>query len=250
MVSDSQRNGARLPSQHPSQQALPEPSLDTLALAEWLAEHRAAGDSSRLSALIAGVPHAAGALADAAMAVADELADDIDAANAGVPGRLEPITLSPGTQRGMVALFGPGNASALAEYEDYRAAEARADVSVSARVAESQALYSAVTGNVDRLLALASQQGLDAETLAAHVMLSPEALRWLDSVAIPPEQQLDVLVLHLAGALAVTRERVCMALAQGQTSAVTPDVMGLLTTSQTLTVAQRSYWAALLTSGS
>lgn len=247
-MSDSQRNGARLPSQHPSQQALPEPSLDTLALAEWLAEHRAAGDSSRLSELIAGVPHAAGALADAAMAETDEHADDIDAANAGAPGRLEPITLSPGTQRGVAALFGPGNAPALEEYEDYRAAEARADV--SARVAESQALYSAVTGNVDRLLALAFQQGLDAETLAAHVMLSPEALRWLDNVAIPLEQQLDTLALHLVGALAVTRERVCMALAQGQTSAVTPDVMGLLTTSQTLTVAQRSYWAALLSSGS
>jgi hypothetical protein len=250
MVSDSQQNDASLPSQCPSQRALPEPSLDTLALAEWLAERHAAGDTPRLTALIAGLPHAAGALADAMMAESDELADDMVVADAGAPGRLEPIPLSPGTQRGVAALFGSGNVSPLKGYGEYRAAGARDEVSVSARVAELQADYSAVTGDVAGLLALASQQGIDAETLAAHVMLSPEALRWLDSGAIPPEQQPDALVFHLAGALAVTRERIREALAQGQTRVDTPDVMGILTTSQSLTVAQRSYWATLLSLGS
>lgn len=246
-MSDSPRNDVSLPSQHPSQQALPEPSLEALALAEWLAEQRAAGDIPRLTALIAGLPHAAGALADAVMAESDERADDMGAVDDSVSGRSEPIPLSPGTQRGVVALFGLGEVSSLEAYEEFRAAEAHDDGSF-ARVAEAPGLYRAVTDEDTGVLALASQRGLDAEALAAQVMLSLEALHWLDRIALPPERQPDALVFHLAGALGVTGERIREALAQGQTDTETPDVVGVLTTSPSLAVAQRNYWAALLSS--
>jgi hypothetical protein len=100
------------------------------------------------------------------------------------------------------------------------------------------------------LLALAHGQGIDAETLAAQIMLSPDALRWLDRVALPLDDQPDALVFHLVGALGVTRERVQEALSLASSStdtdAAAPDLAGMLTTSASLTPSQRAYWAAQL----
>ncbi len=119
-------------------------------------------------------------------------------------------------------------------------------------MAEAPALYSATTSAAGGLLALAHQQGLDAETLAARIMLAPDALRWLDRVALPPERQPDALVAHLVGALGVERERVRAALAQGaaarDTVAETTDLIGMLSATESMTPVQRSYWSALLSS--
>src|SRR5689334_17207581 len=77
-----------------------EPSLDTLALAEWLAELRAAGDAPQLSALIAALPDAAGDLANATMLdalVAEAEADDPQAGEPPVEraseGVMSPVLL-------------------------------------------------------------------------------------------------------------------------------------------------------------
>ncbi|HEU4782325.1 MAG TPA: hypothetical protein VFS83_03200, partial [Ktedonobacterales bacterium] len=87
-----------------------------------------------------------------------------------------------------------------------------------------------------------------AEALAARIMLSPEAVRWLDRVALPLDHQPDALVFHLVGALGVPRERVQEALTHGNadTDADAPELAGMLTTSASLTPAQRAYWAAQL----
>ncbi|HKT39982.1 MAG TPA: hypothetical protein VJR48_16530, partial [Ktedonobacterales bacterium] len=97
-----------------------EPSLDTLALAEWLAEQRAAGDVPQLDALIAALPDAAGDLADATMLdalVAEAEADDLQADSTSVEGVAEeatPVALSSGAQRAVADIFGAGDAEALA----------------------------------------------------------------------------------------------------------------------------------------
>ncbi len=66
-MGDSNTNGAGSPVPKPSSkplpESMPEPSLETLALAQALAEMRAAGDIPRLSALIAALPDATDALA-------------------------------------------------------------------------------------------------------------------------------------------------------------------------------------------
>jgi hypothetical protein len=227
-----------------------EPSLDTLALAEWLAELRAAGDAPQLSALIAATPDAAGDLADTIMLdalVAEAEADDpqmgeppVERASEGVT----PPTLSPGAQRAVADIFGAGDADALAMVAETPAAYA---VTVQAE-AEAEA------GAAVSLLALAREQGMDAEALAARIMLSPEALRWLDRVALPRAAQSDALVFHLVGALDVPRERVQEALTRGNadmdadadTGTNAHDLAGMLATSASLTPAQRAYWAAQL----
>jgi hypothetical protein len=221
---------------------MPEPSLETLALAQALAEMRAAGDTPRLSALIAALPDATDALADATMAESAESAEQRD-----TPGEVAAAHLSPGTQRGITAIFGAGDISPLA---GARTSGGRDDA--VALVAEAPALYSATTSAAGGLLALAHQQGLDAETLAARIMLAPAALRWLDRVALPPEQQPDALIAHLVGALGVERERVRAALAQGAAAgdivAETTGLIGILSATDSMTPVQRSYWSALLSS--
>jgi hypothetical protein len=102
------------------------------------------------------------------------------------------------------------------------------------------------------LLALAREQGMDAEALATRIMLSPEALRWLDRVALPRDAQPDALVFHLVGALGTPRERVQEALTRGNAATDTNidadahDLAGMLTTNASLTPAQRAYWATQL----
>lgn len=217
----------------------PEPPPDTLALAEWLAELRAAGDVPPLSALIAALPDAAGDLADATML--DALVEE----ERSVEGISEEATLpalSSGAQRAVADIFGAEDTEALAMVAETPASYA---VTMEAGAAE-------VVG----LLALAHGQGLDAEALAAQIMLSPDVLRWLDRVALPPEDQPDALVFHLVGALGAPRERVREALALGIAftntgidTAMDVDAGGLartLTTSASLTPAQCAYWAAQL----
>ncbi|HEX5546998.1 MAG TPA: hypothetical protein VFX24_06265 [Ktedonobacterales bacterium] len=243
-MSNSQGNK---PSQQPDRLSH-EPSLDALALTEWLAERRAAGDAPHLDALIATLPDAAGDLADAAMLdalVAESEADDLQAGEPPVERTSEDVTppaLSLGAQRAVADIFGAGGAEALA------------------MVAETPAAYAVTTeaeaGAAVGLLALAAEQEMDAEALAARIMLSPEAVRWLDRVALPFDHQPDALVFHLVGALGVLRERVQEALTRGNadtdTDAATdidadaPELAGMLTTSASLTPAQRAYWAAQL----
>lgn len=218
-----------------------EPSLDMLALAESLAESHAAGDAPQLSALIATLPDAAGDLADAAMldalvAGAEAEADDLQVG--------EPPALSPGAQRAVADIFGAGDADELA-----MVAETQAPYAVR-EGAEAEVTADAAGG----LLALAREQGMDAEALAARIMFSPEGLRWLDHVALPLARQPDVLVFHLVGALGTPRERVQKALAHGNAATDTAigvgddtfDLAEALTTSAPLTPAQRAYWSAQL----
>ncbi|HKW23727.1 MAG TPA: hypothetical protein VJO13_20270 [Ktedonobacterales bacterium] len=227
-----------------------EPSLDTLALAEWLAELRAAGDAPQLSALIAALPDAAGDLANATMLdalVAEAEADDPQAGEPPVEraseGVMSPVLL-PGEQRAVADIFGVEDAGSLA-----MVAETPAAYGVSYAVTTEAEAVAAVG-----LLALAHEQGMDAEALAARIMLSPEALSWLDRIALPLDHQPDALVFHLVGALGTPRERVQEALTRGNadmdadadadTSA--HDLAGMLTTSASLTPAQRAYWATQL----
>ena len=253
-MDDSNTNGAGSPSSKPTPKPLPEvmpePSFATLALAQALAEMRAAGDIPRLSALIAALPDATDALAAATMAVSaesDERRDALNAEQGDTPGAVA-TPLSPGTQRGITAIFGAGDLAPLAGASGGR------DDAV-ALVAETPALYSATSATTSAaggLLTLAYQQGLDAETLAARIMLAPDALRWLDRVALPPERQPEALVAHLVGALGVESERVGAALAQGAAArgaaAETTDLIGILSATESMTPTQRSYWSALLSS--
>ncbi len=239
MVSNSQGNEPpqSVPPGQP-QQPSPGPSLDALALAEWLAEQRAAGNVPRLSALIAALPDAAGELADATMMDAVAESEEPPESESGA----KPPPLSLGAQRALTAIFGAGDLPALAEHED------RDEDNMLARVAETPAVYSAgvATDESVGLLALAAEQHIDAAALAAQVMLSPDALRWLDRLALPREQQPDALVYHLVGALGVTIERVRAALSHGEIGAETADLASTLATSEMLTPAQRGYWSALL----
>ncbi|HEX5156354.1 MAG TPA: hypothetical protein VFW17_03970 [Ktedonobacterales bacterium] len=225
-----------------------ESSLDTLALAEWLAELRAAGDAPQLSALIAALPDAAGDLANATMLdalVAEAEADDPQAGEPPVERASEGVTppvLSPGAQRAVADIFGAGDAGALA-----MVAETPAAYGVSYAVTTEAEAVAAVG-----LLALAREQGMDAEALAARIMLSPEALSWLDRVALPRDAQPDALVFHLVGALGTPRERVQEALTRGNAATDTNidvdahDLVGMLTTNASLTPAQRAYWVTQL----
>ena len=239
------------PSQ-PPQYRPHEPSLDMLSLAEWLAEQRAAGDVPQLSALIAAMPDAAGDLADATMldALVAEVEAEVEAeagglqvGEASVEGISEHVTppaLASGAQRAVADIFGAGDMDALA------------------MVAETPSLYAvmvhAEAGAEVGLLALAHEQGMDADALAARIMLSPETLRWLDRVALPRDAQPDALVFHLVGALGLPRERVQEALTRGDTATDTDTAIGadaselvdVLTTSAALTPAQRAYWSARL----
>jgi hypothetical protein len=223
-----------------------ESSLDTLALAEWLAELRAAGDAPQLSALIAALPDAAGDLANATML--DALVAEADDPQAGEPPveraseGVTPPVLSPGAQRAVADIFGAGDAGALA-----MVAETPAAYGVSYAVTTEAEAVAAVG-----LLALAREQGMDAEALAARIMLSPEALSWLDRVALPRDAQPDALVFHLVGALGTPRERVQEALTRGNAATDTNidvdahDLVGMLTTNASLTPAQRAYWVTQL----
>jgi hypothetical protein len=239
-VSNSRRNKPQYQQQ--------EPPLSTLALAEWLAELRAAAAAPELSALIAATPDAAGDLADATMLDALVAEAEADGPQAGATDveitskEATPPALSPGAQRAVADIFGVGDADALA------------------MVAETPAAYEtpyAVTTEAEAgaavgLLALAREQGMDAEALATWIMLSPEALRWLDRVALPRDAQPDALVFHLVGALGTPRERVQEALTRGNAATDTNidadahDLAGMLTTNASLTPAQRAYWATQL----
>lgn len=243
MVSNARDNKPPQPPQPPH-----EPSLDTLALAEWLAERRAAGDAPPLSALIAALPDAAGDLADATML--DALVAEAEAADPRVgetaaecmAAESTPSALSSGAQRAVADIFGFGVG----------------DADTLAMVAETPATYGAtMAADTDAdaavgLLALAHGQGIDEETLAARIMLSPDVLRWLDRVALPRNYQPDALVFHLVGALGVPRERVQDALAVGNAAidshidADADNLADVLTTSASLTLAQLAYWAAQL----
>ncbi len=261
-MNNSQGNDSGSPSQPtPQLPSQPLPSLDALALAEWLAGRRAAGDFPRLSDLIAGMPDAAGDLADAMMDAMDTTDDvEIGTSEADADARPEeigvaPILLSPGAERGVAAIFGAAGAGDITALAGYQAAKdgagMRDDAPANlARVAEASAPYIAMAdeaaGEPLGLLALAQGRQMEVEALAAQVMLSPDALRWLDRMALPPERQPDALVFHLVGALGTTSERVRAALAQGETSGEEIDPAGMLATDESLTAAQRAYWATLL----
>lgn len=223
------------------------PSLEALALAEALERMRAAGEAAnpgqllaRFRAALAGSPDAAGSLADALIA-STETDDTDDTEDAPTP-------LSPGTLRGLAAIFGTDDGAA----EDAPSTLAYRVVDVGheppALVAETPASYQAGAG----LLALARGQRLDTEVIAARVMLTPAALDWLDRTALPPDRQPEALVAHLVGALGVERARVRAALALGEplASMEADTLMELLARVGSLTPAQRNYWDTLLSSSS
>lgn len=261
-MSDSDTNnsaGSRSP-RRTTPGLLPNPSLDALALAQALAEMRAAGAIPRLSALIAAQPAATGALTDATLAESGERLDAMDTEPGDASGDVgegrediedAPVQLSLGTQQAIAAIFSAGDRLTLA---GDRAAGGRDDA--VALVAEAPALYSvsattSATGGLG-LLALADRQGFDAETLAAKMMLSADVLHWLDRIALPLERQPDALIAHLVGALGVERDRVSAALTQGEAAggaaAETTDLIGMLSATESITPVQRSYWSALLSS--
>ena len=223
------------------------PSLEALALAEALERMRAAGEApnpgqllAQFRAALAGSPDAAGSLADALIA-STETDDTDDTEDAPTP-------LSPGTLRGLAAIFGTDDVavedapSTLAYLVVDEGNESRA------LVAETPARYQADAG----LLALARGQRLDVEAFAARVMLTPAALDWLDRIALPPDRQPEALVAHLVGALGVERARVRAALALGEplASMEADTLMELLARVGSLTPAQRNYWDTLLSSSS
>ncbi|HKT38526.1 MAG TPA: hypothetical protein VJR48_09140, partial [Ktedonobacterales bacterium] len=81
-------------------------SPDTLALAGWLAELRAAGDVPPLGVLIAALPDAAGELADATML--DALVKE-ETSVEGISEAAAPPALSLGAQRAVAGIFGAGD---------------------------------------------------------------------------------------------------------------------------------------------
>ena len=233
------------------------PSLEALALAEALERMRAAGEAPRpgqlpdqlsgqFRAALAGSPDAAGSLADALMDGMDT--DDAEMLATVASAEDEPTQLSPGTLRGLAAIFGTDDVavedapSTLAYLVVDEGNESRA------LVAETPVRYQADAG----LLALARGQRLDVEAFAARVMLTPAALDWLDRIALPPDRQPEALVAHLVGALGVERARVRAALALGEPLAnmEADTLMKLLTRAGSLTPAQRNYWDTLLSSSS
>lgn len=236
-MSDSRTHDTGIAAHQP-----PELLLEMLALAEWLAEQRAAGNFPRLSELIATSPGDLSALADAVMVEAGEHARESgEPDNAEGPEVAEPSTLSPGTLRAVASIFGGGVIPAPETYQAWRDQE-----EPLARVAEAGIGYGAVADEVVRLLGLAHMQGLDAETLARLVMLSPEVVRWLDRVALPLNSQPDALVAHLVGALRIDRAHIQHALAQGEPIAEPADLTGMFTSDASLTAAQREYWLPLV----
>jgi hypothetical protein len=214
-----------------------------LALADALAEIHTTGGAPPLGELISALPAATDVLADALIGYSAEVAE-AEADPAAVAGTAT-IHLSPGTLRALESIVGTGEAETAEE--TYRAGGERDEALTM--VAEAPAAYSAASDTADEvvgLLALAHRQHLNAEMLAALVMLSSEFIRWLDRVAQPPEHQPDVLVFHLMGALEVERSLVVGALAQGEPAVETSNLIGTLTATEMLTPAQRGYWAALL----
>lgn len=231
----------------PRPRQAPDPSLDVLALADTLAEIHTTGGAPPLGELISALPAATDVLADALIGYSAEVAEaeaKAEADPAAVAGTAT-IHLSPGTLRALESIVGIGEAETAEE--TYRAGGERDEALTM--VAEAPAAYNAASDTADEvvgLLALAHRQHLNAEMLAALVMLSPEFIRWLDRVAQPPEHQPDVLVFHLMGALEVERSLVVGALAQGEPAVETSNLIGTLTATEMLTPAQRGYWAALL----
>ena len=258
-------------------QPFPQPSLDALALAETLAHLRAAGEEPRLSQLLAALrvsPDAAGPLADALLADADTMAevDDADYADDESAASVARMAaheaahevdadermagLSPGTHRGLAAIFGKADAPIAPTPMDYARWERDERDERPALVAERSTPYQAYAENAavqagSGLLDLARSRGFDAAALAAQVMLTPAAIQWLDRVALPIERQPEALVSHLVGALGVEWARVRAALAAGEPLAGADAMLGLadlLARHGSLSAAQRRYWDGLLAS--
>lgn len=250
-------------------QPFPQPSLDALALTETLAHLRASGAEPRLSQLFAALnasPDAAGPLADALLADADGADGPDDESVASVVHEIDAgervAALSPGTRRGLAAIFGTADAPTPMKYargerdtQDERpalVAERLASYQAGAEHEETEETEE--NGEVQAesgLLDLARSQGFDAEALAAQIMLTPAAVQWLDAIALPLERQPDALVSHLVGALGVERARVRMALAAGEPLAeadASEVVADLLTRHGSLSATQRDYWDTLLAS--
>lgn len=245
-MSDSDDKGAGVSASRsaPEPEPQPEPSLDALALAETLAERRATDETphhrrpDELLAALSGLPDAPVVLAEALL-VASDAADSNEQTQAAPD-------LSPGTRRAIAAIFGGGNAIAGRQDEQDKQDEPLAlvaETAVAYRVNQEE-------GGAG-LLNLARERQLDAEALAAQIMLTPAALDWLDRVALPPGRQPEALVSYLVGALGVERARVSAALAIGEALTGADDqtsLAELLARAGMLTPAQRSYWEALLPS--
>lgn len=245
-MSDSDDKGAGVSASRsaPEPEPQPEPSLDALALAETLAERRATDETphhrrpDELLAALSGLPDAPVVLAEALL-VASDAADSNEQTQAAPD-------LSPGTRRAIAAIFGGGNAIAGRQDEQDEQGEPLAlvaETAVAYRVNQEE-------GGAG-LLNLARERQLDAEALAAQIMLTPAALDWLDRVALPLGRQPEALVSHLVGALGVERARVSAALAIGEALTGADDqtsLAELLARAGMLTPAQRSYWEALLPS--
>ena len=242
-MSDSDDKGAGVSASRsaPEPEPQPEPSLDTLALAETLAERRATDETphhrrpDELLAALSGLPDAPVVLAEALL-VASDAADSNEQTQAAPD-------LSPGTRRAIAAIFGGGKAITGRQDKQDEPLALVAETAVVYRVNQEE-------GGAG-LLNLARERQLDAEALAAQIMLTPAALDWLDRVALPPGRQPEALVSYLVGALGVERARVSAALAIGEALTGADDqtsLAELLARAGMLTPAQRSYWEALLPS--
>ena len=248
-MSDSDDKGAGVSASRsaPEPEPQPEPSLDALALAETLAERRATDETphhrrpDELLAALSGLPDAPVVLAEALL-VASDAADSNEQTQAAPD-------LSPGTRRAIAAIFGGGNAIAGRQDEQDEQDEQGEPLALVAETAVAYRVNQEEGGA--GLLNLARERQLDAEALAAQIMLTPAALDWLDRVALPLGRQPEALVSYLVGALGVERARVSAALAIGEALTGADDqtsLAELLARAGMLTPAQRSYWEALLPS--
>ena len=248
-MSDSDDKGAGVSASRsaPEPEPQPEPSLDTLALAETLAERRATDETphhrrpDELLAALSGLPDAPVVLAEALL-VASDAADSNEQTQAAPD-------LSPGTRRAIAAIFGGGKAITGRQDEQDEQGEQDEPLALVAETAVAYRVNQEEGGA--GLLNLARERQLDAEALAAQIMLTPAALDWLDRVALPLGRQPEALVSHLVGALGMERARVSAALAIGEALTGADDqtsLAELLARAGMLTPAQRSYWEALLPS--
>lgn len=232
MNKNSSAGDTRLPLDPPADSLIP----DAMAVVDAFANAYERGEAPPLSEWLSRYPEHSEALADYAAAMLAEPESPAAAAGAEqVSGKL-----SPGTQRALDMIFNTAQG-------------AWPDRSLP-RVAETSASYDArVTG----ILALAEARGLDVETLAEAVDLSPQLITWLDRTPIREDAQPYPLVRRLAQALGVGVEQVARALAVVGDSAVeatslgdrlpvTMSVEAAIRRATSLSVERRAYWLAML----
>ena len=195
------------------------------------------------SVLIAALPDATDALPDATMAESANPQRDMPR---DTPGEVA-APLSPGTQRGVLAIFGAGDILPLA---GGHASGGRDDA--VALVAETARCIA--RRRARQVVCWRWPTSKDSTPRHWRRGSCSRPMRCVGWIGWPSRQSVEpeALVAHLVGALGVERERVAAALAQGaaarDTASEASDLIGILSATESMTPAQRSYWSALLSS--